>query len=47
MLSLMATYRRGPGAKLRLDILGRRVLVIGFVLNLYNLHRAALSVLPG
>jgi hypothetical protein len=42
--SLMAMYRCGPQANLPLDILGRCVFIIGFLLNLYNLERAASSV---
>jgi hypothetical protein len=42
--SIMATYRWGPQANRPLDILGRCMFVIGFLLNLYNLHRAASSV---
>ena len=45
--SMMATFRRGPRVNLQLDVLGRGVFAIGFVLNLYNLDRAASSVLAG
>ncbi len=45
--SMIATFRRGPQANRPLDILGRGVFVIGFLLNLYNLDRAASSVLTG
>ncbi len=45
--SMMATFRRGPRADIRLDVLGRGVFVIGFLLNLYNLDRAASFVLTG
>ena len=39
---MMARFRRGPDANLTLDRLGRSVFVIGFLLNLYNLNRAAI-----
>ena len=45
--AMLATFRRGPRANLPLDVLGRTVFVIGFLLNLYNLDRAASSVLTG
>ncbi len=45
--SMIATFRRGPQANLQLDILGRSVFVLGFVLNLYNLYRAASYILVG
>ena len=45
--SMMATFRRGAWASLQLDVLGRGVFVIGFVLNLYNLDRAASAALAG
>ena len=38
---IIARFRRGPNANLVLDRLGRAVFVVGFLLNLYNLNRAA------
>ena len=45
--SMIATFRQGPQANLQLDVFGRGVFVFGFLLNLYNLDRAASSVLTG
>ncbi len=44
---MMPMFRRGPQANLQLDVLGRGVFVIGFLINLYNLDRAASAALRG
>ena len=36
----MARFRRGEHENLRMDRLGRTVFVVGFLTNLYHLHRA-------
>lgn len=38
---MMAAFRRGERANLRLDVVGRFVFIIGFLINLYNVHRAS------
>jgi hypothetical protein len=42
--SMMSTFRRGEKANLNLDVIGRLIFVTGFLLNLYNLIRAAEAV---
>lgn len=41
---IMSTFRRGKNKNLTLDVLGRLVFTTGFLLNLYNLARAALEI---
>jgi hypothetical protein len=43
--SMMSTFRRGKHKNLNLDVLGRLIFTTGFLINLYNLARAAASVL--
>lgn len=38
---MMATFRRGPKKNLTKDVIGRIIFTIGFLVNLYNLARAA------
>lgn len=40
----IGTFRRGRHVNLALDIVGRLIFVAGFLLNLYNLARAASAV---
>jgi len=39
--SMISTFRKGRHTNLTLDVVGRLVFVTGFLLNLYNLYRAA------
>ena len=41
---IIGTFREGKNANLALDILGRLIFTTGFLLNLYNLIRAAEAV---
>ena len=43
--NMMGTFRRGVQKNLNLDVLGRIIFTIGFLINLYNLARGASVIL--
>ena len=42
---IISTFRRGKSKDLTLDVMGRLIFTVGFLLNLYNLARAASAAL--
>jgi len=41
---IISTFRRGKSKDLTLDVMGRIIFTVGFLLNLYNLVRAASTI---
>ncbi|GEM_PF-3692906 len=44
---IIATFRQGKRTNLALDVVGRLIFILGFLLNLHNLIRAASPVILG